>query len=78
MYFSLFYIAKIPLLSQSIPKPPEVPYILFFIRIVAIPAPPPLDLSGPKVPRLPSMVDQSFEIDLLKRSANTDAKFPGE
>jgi hypothetical protein len=33
---------------------------------------------GRKVPRLPSGIDQSFEIDLLKWFVNTDAQSPGE
>jgi len=66
---------KIPLPSQPIPKPPKGSLLTIFFRIVAIPAPSHIYLSGSKVP---SAVDQSFEIDLLQRSVNTDAKSPRE
>jgi hypothetical protein len=50
----------------------------YFTQNVAIPAPPPVYLKGHKIPRVSSGIDQSFQIDLLKRSVNTDAQFSYE
>jgi len=41
-------------------------------------APPPLYLRGHKVPRVPSGISQSFQLDLLKQSVNPNIQSPDE
>ena len=58
--------------------PNHVPYILFFIWDVFIPPVPALYLKGHKVPNFHSGLNQSFPIDLPKRSVHTEAHSGGE